>query len=343
MKDFSKLALAGLLFVNSAFAATPAEGWYAGITGGISLTPNFNFRSLSHSNQTEINNEICRLNVATSRFLQANPFDSSFFNPLIPGCNPSLTPITSAPILVPTAPVIAPVNIIINPNNQFYNNNNFNNNYNNNNNNDDSFNTDSAPQFIPLLRGNSLVSLNHTIGGNFAGQVGFRICNFRIEGELLVNYAPLTEVTIGGLTLRKKRGLLRTRGQTIMGAGLLNAYYDFYDEEDDPTWVPYIGLGIGYSAMQSKVNITSVNPSSLCPNLFTPFACIPRSAFSLTLSSNSSSPVGQGILGISYYTSDNFAVGVDYRYLTTSKISDFGGRVSMSSLNLNLNYWFGDN
>jgi opacity protein-like surface antigen len=337
MKDFSKLALAGLLFANSAFAATPAEGWYAGITGGISLTPNFNFRPLSLSEQNVINSEICRLNVASSRFLQANPLDPSFFNPQIPGCT-ALTPIgvPITPIAVPAVPVIAPINIIINPNTQFNANNNL------NNSNDDTFDTNSAPQFISLLTGND-VSLKHSIGGNFAGQVGFRICNFRIEGELLLNYAPLSELTVDGLTLRKKRGLLRAKGQTIMGAGLLNAYYDFYDEEDDPTWVPYIGLGIGYSAMQSKADITSVNPASLCPNLFTPFACVPQSAFGFTVSSNNSSPVGQGILGISYYTSDNLAVGLDYRYLTTKKISDLGGRLSISSLNLNVNYWFSDN
>ncbi|MBA2711905.1 MAG: hypothetical protein H0U57_15110 [Tatlockia sp.] len=351
MKVLSKLALAGLLFANNyALAVTPADGWYAGVTGGLSFTPDISLGSLSATDQFALNNEICRLNNASATLLsQPNPY--SYPNPLYNTCSHPTSNTNPLAPLVPVVPVnpviVTPVNVIINPSNPFdpfnNNNNNYNNNnYNNNNNNNEHFDTSTAPGFIQPIMGNSQVSLNSSFGGNFAGQVGFRICNFRIEGELLFNYAPLSSLKIDGLEVRKKRGLLRAKGHTILGAALLNGYYDFYDEDNDPTWVPYLGIGIGLASISSKADITSVNPRNLCPNLFTPFACVPQSAFSLTLNSSHSSPVGQGIVGISYYTSDTFAVGLDFRHITTRSIKDLGGRYSINSFNLNLNYWFNE-
>lgn len=289
MKVFSKLALIGLLFTNSsAFSAMPADGWYVGLTGGLSFTPSLNIRDFSATELFTLNDEIRRLNQQTESLYQQETTIARLTNPLVP---------TAIPM----------------------------------------------PQFIPFFPLTTIAaSIRHSVGGDFAGQLGYRICNFRLEGELLVNYAPLNRLELGDFSFRKKRGLLRASGRTLIGAGLFNAYYDFYDEENDPTWVPYIGLGIGFAGVQSRVKITSVNPQANCALLLTG-VCAPPNNFDLSLSSNNTSPVGQGIIGVSYYSSDNVAFGLDFRHLTTRRIREIGERVSVNSINFNFNYWFSEN
>lgn len=174
-------------------------------------------------------------------------------------------------------------------------------------------------------------TLEYRVGGNFSGHLGYRICNFRAEGELLFNYSPLSTVKVAGASISRHVSFtnpLRLGGQTVLGAGLINGYYDFYDEEMDPTWVPYVGLGIGYSYLRNTVSYT-------LPYLY-------KQVFSLTTKNNESSPVGQAILGISYYTSDDLSIGLDYRYITTKSLSDIHSRLQIHTINLNFNYFFSD-
>ncbi|WP_287007487.1 outer membrane beta-barrel protein, partial [Legionella sp.] len=181
--------------------------------------------------------------------------------------------------------------------------------------------------FSNLTRG----TLDYRVGGNFSGHLGYRICNFRAEGELLFNYSPLSTVKVAGASISRHVTLtnpVRLSGQTVLGAGLINGYYDFYDEEMDPTWVPYVGLGIGYSYLRNTISFT-------VPFLFT-------DAFSISFRNNESSPIGQAILGISYFTSDDLSIGLDYRYLTTKSLSGTNSRLQTHTINLNFNYYFSD-
>lgn len=187
--------------------------------------------------------------------------------------------------------------------------------------------------FNPTLELSNLTSgtINYRVGGNFSGHLGYRICNFRAEGELLFNYSPLSNVKVAGATISRHVSFtnpVRLGGQSVMGAGFINGYYDFYDEEMDPTWVPYVGLGVGYSYLRNTVTFT-------VPYLFS-------HVFSVSAKNNESSPVGQVILGISYYTSDDLSIGLDYRYITTKSLSDIHSRLQTHTLNLNFNYFFSD-
>ncbi|CDZ78779.1 hypothetical protein BN59_03093 [Legionella massiliensis] len=182
------------------------------------------------------------------------------------------------------------------------------------------------PGWYSFLNG----TVEHSVGGDFGGQVGYRICNFRVEGQFLFNYSPVSSIKVGGTTITRHVTFvnpLRVSGQTALGAGLVNGYYDFYNEDNDPTWVPYLGLGIGYSYIRNTVT-TSV------PYLF-------NSGYNFTVKTNKSTPIGQGIIGISYYYSDTLAFGMDYRYISTRNIKELGSRISSNTLNFNFNYWFG--
>lgn len=175
-------------------------------------------------------------------------------------------------------------------------------------------------------------SVEYKVGGNFAGQLGYRICNFRVEGELLFNYAPLSMVKIGGSSIKRHVTLtnpFRISGQTVLGAGLINGYYDFYDEEYDPTWVPYLGLGIGYASVRDSVTFS-------LPFLYT-------TNFSVNVKDTSRSAIGQAILGISYFASDDLSIGLDYRYIRTKKSSsNLDTSFQTNTFNLNFNYYFYD-
>ncbi|MBA2655653.1 MAG: outer membrane beta-barrel protein [Tatlockia sp.] len=283
MKTISNLAFASLLITNGlAFAATPAEGWYAGITGGGSMLSSLSLPPLSPLEVNNLNRLALEEYSGLQRRIALSPF-----------------PITNL-------------------------------------------------SFPSLLHPSSLGgTIKHSLGGDIAGQVGYRICNFRFEGELLFNYAPFSKLNLNGFNITKNFGKVnyfKFNGRTLLGAGLINAYYDFYDEEDDPTWVPYLGLGVGYSHITNTTRLSVGAPFVPCLNPFVPNACLDQLNTSITMSTSTNALVGQGIIGVSYYTSDNVAVGLDYRYLsTTASNKELGNhRLSLNSINLNINYWFTD-
>lgn len=243
MKQSKKLALAGLLLANcSAFAATPMEGWYAGLMLGANYIPKVNFT------------------LAT----------------------PYLLTILPASLLA---------------NNQ----------------------------------------LGFRVGIDGGGQVGYRICNFRLEGQLLFSATPYNNLTLLGVQFKRHSqpsiylpgGVPSIGGGTDFGAGIFNAYYDFFNEESDPSFVPYVGLGIGYAYVQNKISFKYITPLG--------------KQFQASFKDNVSKPVAQLIVGTSYFYSDETAFALDFRYLTTNKFKYINDRLQNYSLNLSFNYSFGDN
>ncbi|KTC81475.1 outer membrane protein [Legionella brunensis] len=184
-------------------------------------------------------------------------------------------------------------------------------------------------------------SVNYSsIGGGGGGQLGYRYCGFRFEGELFYNYNSYDDITLGGYTLNTSPNStlaypfsnLSISGNTTLGAALFNVYYDFYDMDwDDVSWMPYIGLGIGYGYVRNKVNLEFNSTNSSGATVVTTL---------VDLSENTSTPVGQAILGVSYLFNDSFSMGLDYRYMTTRELSSFNERFTLHTLNLNFNYWF---
>lgn len=182
--------------------------------------------------------------------------------------------------------------------------------------------------------------ITHAVGGAGGGDIGFRYCGFRIEGELLLDGNAFNKATINNIVLTKTQNTslalpysnLTFSGGTFIAAGLGNIFFDFYDEDDDDTrWVPYIGAGIGYGNAQNKVKVEYINPTST--------GTITTELIYYT--KHTSTGVAQAIAGLSFLLSENFSIALDYRYITTmNNIKPFNLRLQLQTFNLNINYWF---
>ncbi len=198
----------------------------------------------------------------------------------------------------------------------------------------------SATHTIPILGVPYNTNLAYMVTGGGGGQIGYRICNFRFEGEALANFNLYNKVTFSGLTLKRHYTniatnlpllgptYLRMKGYTGLGAGIFNAYYEFYDEDDEPMFIPYLGLGLGYAYVQNKFTVTGYN------DVF--------GTNQGTSKGHKSSPLLQLIAGTSYFFTDYLGLSLDYRYLTTRtiKIGLIDNRIQLHTINLGLNYSF---
>lgn len=205
------------------------------------------------------------------------------------------------------------------------------------------------PLAVPLLM-NGHGKIKYSFGGGIGGQVGYRWCGFRLEGELLYNYDGLKEFSVGGITFSKKQrtttivsGIANNtvvvtnpytiNGHTQLGAGLINVFYDFYDfDADEISFYPYVGLGVGYAKANNKVTINynatnPVNRQVLQTKL-------------LEVTGNDSTAIGQAIVGVGFQLDDNFSLFLDYRYLTTRRLKVINERLTLNTINLGFNYWF---
>ncbi|KTD19005.1 outer membrane protein [Legionella jordanis] len=199
--------------------------------------------------------------------------------------------------------------------------------------------------------------IKYQFGGGIGWQFGYRWCGFRFEGELLYDYNTFKSINIGGVQFGKEMGTqpltpttgsvsstgntfivtnpFSMSGHTQVIAGLFNVIYDFYNHEaDDVSWFPYVGLGIGYANIQNQgvINFNSTTGTSLGSNglYYTPV---------LQINGSSSSPLAQGILGVTYQADDYFSVFADYRYVTGRQLKSSDDRMSFNSFNIGFNYW----
>ncbi|MBX9692712.1 MAG: complex I NDUFA12 subunit family protein, partial [Cyanobacteria bacterium] len=145
--------------------------------------------------------------------------------------------------------------------------------------------------------------------------------------ELYFSQNDYNRITLNGFNIRENRRFpaLSMHGSTSLVAGLFNVYYEFYDEDySDTRWVPYVGLGLGYGSVRNELKFY-------------------YNAFLLNQGRNTNSvstPVGQAILGINYFFTENLSLGTDARYIGTKKIDTFDSTFSSANLNLLLNYSF---
>ncbi len=164
------------------------------------------------------------------------------------------------------------------------------------------------------------------IGGNAGFQIGFRCNYFRFEGEFLYNYSGYDKLRINGRTLPRSGRFnnFSMKGNTTLAGGLANAYYEFYEDGTDPTWVPYVGLGLGYTYMQNQLKYyyNDYNLNQYHNKISNSYA------------------IGQAIVGINYFYSDDAAVGLDFRYATTGTLKHSNERFAVVALNVVFNYSF---
>ncbi|KTD06678.1 hypothetical protein Lgra_2516 [Legionella gratiana] len=182
------------------------------------------------------------------------------------------------------------------------------------------------------------------IGGGVGTSIGYKIQNFRLEGEFLYNINNYGEFQIGTCTLISPtvvgpEGIcpayiedngLGFNGNTMGFYGLFNVFYDFMPSDPDKYFVPYLGLGLGGAIIRNQGNIESTKYSGVDP--------------AITFTSNNSQGgfALQGIVGFNYYLDDFTTLGLDFRYVSAmisnnnnnSSNSQFG----ISTINLVFNF-----
>lgn len=192
--------------------------------------------------------------------------------------------------------------------------------------------TDITIQNPPFFIGTApaTADISYKVLGNFGAQLGYRCNKFRYEGELVFNRNNIKEITVNGITFNNNANIstaTSAKGNTSMGAAFFNAYYEFYDEDyADTTFVPYFGLGIGYTHVKNTIKFTT--PGLLNTGI----------EFQNTASGNAA--IGQAILGFSYFFSDSMSLGSDLRYMKSQSINDFNSGISVGSWNFIMNFSF---
>ena len=177
--------------------------------------------------------------------------------------------------------------------------------------------------YNPITNSKVPVKLEHSFLGNIGGEVGYRFNHFRLEGELFINSNPYKSLKVGNYTLNKTGNFstgYAMKGQTNIGALMINGFYDFFSEKDGSNFAPYVGIGVGYAYIMNNIKFYYNNNQ------------IPNSSFSY----NTSAPAAQGIVGFGHFL-DNFTfVSLDFRYFTTKAISSYDVRPQVGSINFNV-------
>ncbi len=207
------------------------------------------------------------------------------------------------------------------------------------------------PPVTPIARVN-----NNKIGGGGGAQIGYRLCNFRAEAELLFNYINSQSLNVGTCTLLSplvpftgdclEDSFLVNgtgfKGNTAALYGMINAYYDFLRTDPECNIVPYIGLGIGAVRIRDTINFVNTTlPLPLGVNS------------SYAAKANFNSTAAQGILGVNVFLDDFTWIAMDYRYLATGTINSTGTlstadsflipdniRYALHTLNFTINFSF---
>lgn len=228
------------------------------------------------------------------------------------------------------------------------------------------FNVGTTPYNLVVRTPASGASITYGVFVNGGLQLGYRCNKFRYEGELLVdsnsisklrynslivselytgNFPSIpytlveTDISNPNFTLTNKtaRNDFFIRGNTTLTGAFFNAYYEFYDQDYSYTRiVPYVGLGIGYASINNMLslyyNTYLYNPTT--------GGFYSRDILLARTSNSTSTPMGQGIIGLNYFFSDTMSIGTDFRYISTNKIKSIDSKYQTYTWNFLINYTF---
>lgn len=144
-----------------------------------------------------------------------------------------------------------------------------------------------------LLWNNATYKSGFDAGGSF----GFKSTPMRYEGEVTYINAQLNRFNINELPQVGLKGLNQAT------FGMANAYYDFLPVISPLE--PFLGVGIGYGYISSRIKTN--DPLNL--TLFNAH----NSVFAY-----------QATAGLTYNFSECYALTVDYRYIATTRMNNFG-------------------
>lgn len=213
---------------------------------------------------------------------------------------------------------------------------------------------DLRSELSPLNLRTGQGELTYSVLGNVGGQLGYRMKQFRVEGEFLYNNNPYKHLKLGALdipnagspatTIQQLSIESRTLTQPFTFSGytrtfavMLNGFYDFYIPHYTEHVVPYVGLGIGYEQVKNSIAFFNNGNSG------TSFATSNSSGFHQDINNFAA----QGIVGLSYFVTDYTSFSFDYRYLSSTRtnqaekrFNSFSTRPQIYSVNFVFNSAF---
>ena len=193
-----------------------------------------------------------------------------------------------------------------------------------------------VPSQIPItLPTNVPVTLTYGHLGQIDGQIGYRICNFRVEGQIGYNGSPYSSLKVNNKTLLapSTSPYYNFSGYTGTAYGMINGYYDVMPSDPDSNFVPFLGLGIGYAGVGNTINMDFYYDKNNAGETVPGYEVL-----DVNIKQTSSSAAGQVMIGASYFLDDFASFSLDLRYFTTQKKSPISNaRVEFATVNLTFN------
>lgn len=150
-------------------------------------------------------------------------------------------------------------------------------------------------------------------GYNFGGRFGYKNNPLRFEGEFTYINASLEKFNINSIARQN------VSGYASVPVIMANIYYDF--PEIIQSIEPFLGIGIGYSWVNSKLASTLPLPIVNYKSSNTIFSY-------------------QGTAGLSFNYSERFSLDAAYRYLATDKVGHLGRLFQASLVTIGATYRF---
>lgn len=175
--------------------------------------------------------------------------------------------------------------------------------------------------------------LGHNIMASIGGQVGYRwYDNYRAEVEFIFNNSPYSYLRLGDVSIHapKTSTGLRLNGKTDSGIVTANFFYDIFADFSSDV-VPYLGLGVGYAYLKSSIKFY-LNDVQVTPNHYEDIVGV------IPSNKSKSGPVGQAIVGLSYYLDDYSYFALDVRYLVSASQTLVQQQVDGTSNTINARY-----
>lgn len=183
------------------------------------------------------------------------------------------------------------------------------------------------------------IKLDYKMLGQVFGGVGYRWTNFRVEGIIFgggnkINKIRITTPNGDEHTLEDSSASgdkITFKGSTQLVAFMANGIFQYFRDTSD--WMPYAGLGIGFGSANTSISL-QCNPTNFTNP---PTSCngdIPGAK----VSSSESTPVGEFIVGASYFMDDYSTIYFDYRFVTTGSLRALDTRYQIHTFNIGFNF-----
>lgn len=160
-----------------------------------------------------------------------------------------------------------------------------------------------------LTRSNASYQSGYDAGGS----IGYKSNPMRYEGEITYLYAHLKNFKLNRIQQNGVKG----HGEALLA--MANVYYDFPNLLY--TLQPFLGFGIGYGWLNAKLNSTG-------PLIATQY------------SGTNTLFTYQAMAGLTYNFSENYALNLGYRYVSTSRANELGKRFQANLASVGAVYRF---